>query len=283
MLVSPKSLLSKNSLPKTHPRGAIAVIIIVLLLVASIGLAVWYTVWGKPKAEAPSASSSTAQNKAANTSNWKTETLKYEKLSFKYPADWKFVNRSEEPQKSVITEAKLKGPFEWFTLTAPSGLVMEYRTHLSGLGGTCGKKGATTQQDLLCPDVETIAADKIAGASDLYVVTSELRNTATKKPDSRSIVVISNFGVTKVPAVGIETNTFPYFPVFHAGGADKFADGNSYSSSFQVTTFYSVANAEQSKKYRDTFLKSDLSKQDFFAQSDWVTAKQILASITKTQ
>lgn len=107
-------------------------LIIIVLILIIIGLVVWYAFWGKPKAAAPStdpAAGVMATPTSGPYSGWKSMTLKYEKFSLKYPADWKVVDTSAV-DPSI-------GSYDKVTLTSPDGFAVTVRTNVWGIGGSC--------------------------------------------------------------------------------------------------------------------------------------------------
>ncbi len=261
-------------------KGSASIIIIILLLCVIIGLVIWYAFWGKPKAQkVQSPNSSPVATKSQDPyANWKTLESKYEKISFKYPADWRFTDLSSDNGAQTVKDEKIPGPYEHFYLTAPSGLVMEYQTHIMGLGGSCFKKGESDKPEELCPDVETVDATAIKAVPGLYIVGTEIRDTTSKLVMSRSLSWISTVGSVKVPKVGTEQNVYPYYPLFHVGGTAKFTDGQVYPSTMKITTNLPYPTLLPTKPEDNKLLMRNLSTAQFFQQADWVTARKILES-----
>lgn len=73
---------------------------------------------------------------------WKTYTTKYEKLTFKYPANYTLKVKSE-PSPEMVTPGT-----DIVTITSPSGYVTSLSLGLSGIGGAC-------------PDAKVVQADPI--------------------------------------------------------------------------------------------------------------------------
>ena len=65
------------------------------------------------------------------TAGWKSYTLKYEKLTFKYPVSFKLTDESSTFEMVDTGTDKV-------TLTSNSGLVMHINTGVTGIGGACG-------------------------------------------------------------------------------------------------------------------------------------------------
>lgn len=134
---------------RTNQKGFSAVeAIIILIVVGLLAFAGWY-VWKKNnKDPEPKNESVASQNQKKNETRpeekkvdpyagWKSGELVYEKLTYKYPADWNQDLKSypNGPSGSV------KPGSEDLTLTGPnSSLLLEFRTGLDGVGSAVGGK-----------------------------------------------------------------------------------------------------------------------------------------------
>ncbi len=271
---------SSTSLLRTRPRGAASLIVIIILILAIIGLVVWYALAGQRGVNQTATPSTDAYL------NWKTQTSKYEQLSFKYPSDWTFKDLSNEGYSKELAK-EVKGPVERYQIVSPSGLALNFGTHAAGFGGACMKVGESTDTSGYCPDVKTISVEPIAGATKygLNIVTSETLDTTSKKVTTRQMGVMSKTYQGSLPSVGTLINTYPYNLTFNAAGTDKLASGGEYVSGFFVSTSIpGSGNISQDdlNAYKAKVLKPDMSAKDYFDQSEWTTIRQIFESVTVT-
>lgn len=134
---------------RTNQKGFSAVeAVLILIVIALLAFAGWY-VWKKNNKDTePKSGSATSQNQQKDEikpaekkvdpyAGWKSGELVYEKLTYKYPADWKQDLKSypNGPSGSV------KPGSEDLTLTGPnSSLLLEFRTGLDGVGSAVGTK-----------------------------------------------------------------------------------------------------------------------------------------------
>lgn len=134
---------------RTNQKGFSAVeAIIILIVVAVLVFAGWY-VWKKNNKEPDTKNESTTSQNQKNDetksdekkvdpyADWRSGELVYEKLTYKYPADWK------QELKSYPNGAagSVKPGSEDLTLTGPnSSLLLEFRTGLDGVGSAVGTK-----------------------------------------------------------------------------------------------------------------------------------------------
>lgn len=144
-----------------HRRGEVSIIVIIFLIAIIIGLVVWYAIWGKPKAQAPASGSANAtpQSNAQNINSyegWKTYTTKYEKLSFKYPADWVL---KEENIDEVDSDRIL--------ITSPKGFALKVWTNVSGIGGVCEE----------CKNYETVETSVLGQTMGQNIIGNQLGAT----------------------------------------------------------------------------------------------------------
>ena len=97
--------------------------LLILVIVGLIGFVGWFVYDSKNKSESNyNSAASTATNSVAKSTNkyagWNSYTLKYEKLSFKYPSSWQVKDQSQNNSDSVI----LTGPNNFSVLITTGGL-----------------------------------------------------------------------------------------------------------------------------------------------------------------
>jgi hypothetical protein len=98
----------------------VLLLIVVLILVGGLGYLGYKQVNKKSTASTSSTNAKTAKTAAVDPyAGWKTGTLKYEKISFKYPTDWTLTE--EHPSLQVDNADNT-------LLTSPSGNVITLRT-----------------------------------------------------------------------------------------------------------------------------------------------------------
>jgi hypothetical protein len=106
---------------------------------------------------AVSQNTSTADD--GSTANWKTFEDKRNKVSFKYPSDWKVdITKSDA---SVADDGK--GDFLGGTVTSPSGKVsLGYSNFIAGLGG------GSCPDDFPCPTIDILALSDVSGLKGAF-------------------------------------------------------------------------------------------------------------------
>lgn len=126
-------------------RGDASIIIIIILLMVIIGGVVWYALAGSNTKTADSSPDAVVSAKPTATpdpqAGWKTSTLKYEKFSYKYPADW------------TVTDTSTTGvdAQDRIAIKSPDGFVINIQTGVGGVGGNCEdcKTFETTNETIL--------------------------------------------------------------------------------------------------------------------------------------
>jgi len=103
--------------------GAVEALLLILVL-AVIGFAGFY-VWHSQKKTAPAATVTTSSDSKATTNDvyagWKSYSLKYEKLSFKYPAAWTAQDITGDPGLTPNTDSVILSAKDGFSLSIDDG------------------------------------------------------------------------------------------------------------------------------------------------------------------
>lgn len=138
--------------------------ILIGLVIIAIGTAGYFAFEARSNklAETKPAASEQPAEKPDPYKGWSTFSSKVNKLTFKYPADWK---------SEVAIVPGTDNTVEEGSLTSPEGFVIEVRNPADGLGGGCGDP---------CPFVtKTYAAEKISNfpGKQVYVVKQHVYNS----------------------------------------------------------------------------------------------------------
>ncbi|MEI7818940.1 MAG: hypothetical protein WCI47_02375 [bacterium] len=214
---------------KNKPRGAITLFIIGALLLIIIAMAVWYALYGKPVALAPSnspvVSASPSPSKSVDPyDGWKSFTLKYEKFSFKYPANWTITDKS-------VVDPDLGG-YDAITVKSPDGFAISMRTSVWGIGGSCEdcKAFETTTDTILGSKTGISITGDAKGARDIGLMRADVngatlyeciglctlpgKNTANKLNGNKPglIMVTGGYPLSEAEAIKLGANdkTFTY-------------------------------------------------------------------------
>ena len=100
----------------------VLLLIVVLILVGGLGYLGYKQVNKKSTASTSSTNAKTAKTAAVDPyAGWKTSSLKYEKLSFKYPSNWTLADDSKPYSSSPEDYRCLKPGWDLVTLTSPYG------------------------------------------------------------------------------------------------------------------------------------------------------------------
>jgi uncharacterized protein (UPF0333 family) len=140
----------------------VLLLIVVLILVGGLGYLGYKQVNKKSTASTSSTNAKTAKTAAVDPyAGWNTGTLKYEKLSFKYPSNWTLADDSM-PYSSTPEDLRcLKPGWDLITLTSPHGS----KVTMGGPKLSCGGGGYAGGQ-ISFAGHESI---KFAG-SDIFIV-----------------------------------------------------------------------------------------------------------------
>jgi len=139
----------------------VLLLIVVLILVGGLGY-LGYKQVNKKSATSTSSTATTTKTTAVDPyAGWKTGTLKYEKLSFKYPSNWTLTDDSKPYSSSPEDLRCLKPGWDLVTLTSPYGS----KVTMGGPKLSCGGGGGVSGQ-LSLSGHESI---KFAG-SDIFIL-----------------------------------------------------------------------------------------------------------------
>lgn len=256
--------------PSQKPgKGAvIALVIVIILAIAAVG-GTWYYMNNKAKNDKKAQDAQIQQlqkqvddlkkqsSAASETADWLTYTDAYDKLSFKYPKDWKLTT-TEYTSEMKAQVPEWKGPFTQVKLVSPGGFVIGLNNHISGIGGGCD----------VCPNNNLIDSNKsllLSNGVQLYLVKYEIRDKDSNKLLSRKIGFIGQKdGSPKIESY----NGFPPYFIFESPGVD--GAGTSFAGPGAM-----VGNGSNS----DINYRPDLSAEQYFAQPDLQTADKIFKSI----
>lgn len=113
-------------------------IVELLLILVVIGIIVftgWYVYQSQETANKGYDSQSSAQDAPAvnQYAGWKTDSLTYEKMSFKYPSTWQISNTSKD---EAATGGTATPGADTVTLTSPSGLIVSIQTGEAGVNSS---------------------------------------------------------------------------------------------------------------------------------------------------
>ena len=212
----------KNNLKLKRRRGDMSLILIILLVLIIIALIVWFAFWGKPQANSTPSPSVAVQVSATPTpvkdpyAGWKAYTLKYDKFSLKYPADWVLTDTS-------ITDSQ--GTMDKVAIKSPDGFAVNISTGLGGIGGSCEDcKAFETTTDTILGEktgINILGSSKGALAISLMrfddkgtisydctgLCTIPSKNTKTSLVDSPHGLTIVTGGYPLTEAEAIKTGT----------------------------------------------------------------------------
>jgi hypothetical protein len=110
---------------------AIIVLMIAMILVA-VGLVVFKDNNKHKKAQTPASNNPVSSQSSSQYVGWKQATLKYEKLSFDYPSDWKLLSNEADPEGTENAVCVHPGS-DTALLATPNNESMTINT-----GETCG-------------------------------------------------------------------------------------------------------------------------------------------------
>lgn len=254
---------------KKPANGAvIALVIAIILSIAAIG-GTWYYMNSKAKNDKKAQDAQIQQLQKQvddlekqsatkdETADWLIYTDAYDKLSFKYPKDWKLTT-TEYTSEMKTQVPEWKGPFTQVKLVSPGGFVIGLNNHISGLGGGC----------VVCPNNNLIDSNKsllLSNGVQLYLVKYEIRDKDSNKLLSRKIGFIGQKdGSPKIESY----NGFPPYFIFESPGVD--GAGTSFAGPGAM-----VGNGPSS----DINYRPDLTAAQYFAQPDLQTAEKIFKSI----
>lgn len=156
----------------------ILIVIVVLAAVGGTGVYVYHKQHKTRTTAAVTSSKAPSTTKSGGTSvppatpaqnpyaGWKTYTSSTEKLTFKYPTDWKATQSNNSTQVEGADSLNLKSP--------SGALSVQWYSSVEGIGGACSAHimpGQTSTTDTLgpCPYFYVLDKQKLAGA-DLYYV-----------------------------------------------------------------------------------------------------------------
>lgn len=141
------------------------IVILAFFVVSTIGLTGW-RIWQTNRSNSPSQANTTLNTRQEDADDpyagWNTYTSSQEKLSFKYPADWKLVkDDSGRGDNAELTSQDGKFIVSWFSA-------------IDGIGGACDgdiMPGSAPSESGLepCPYWQVLDRQKLSGL-DLYYV-----------------------------------------------------------------------------------------------------------------
>ncbi len=246
-----------------------ALVIVIVLSIAAIG-GTWYYMNNQSKNDKKAQDSQIQQLQKQvddlkkqsatkdETADWNTYNDTYDKISFKYPKDWKLTttDRTAEMKKDM---PEWKGPFINAVVTSPSGFKIALDTHLTGIGGACGASLAD------CPQNQFVSKEKITTLSngvELYLVKYQMYDPSGKELMDRKIGFI---GIDPKAEIKQSLENYqghpPYF-LFISPGVDG-----------AFTGFADVYQGSGAK------YQPNLTAAQYFAQPDLQTAEKIFKTI----
>ena len=252
---------------KNNKELIVALVIVVILAIASIG-GTWYYMNNKAKQDKKTRDAQIQQLQKQvddlkkqsaikdETADWLTYNDAYDKLSFKYPKDWKLT--TVDKTSIVKRDApEWKGPFVDAYVTSPNGFKISLVNHISGIGGTCYPPSE-------CPQNQFVSKEKIITLSngvELYLVKYQMYDASNKTLQNRQIGYI---GIDPKSDNKQSLENYqgvpPYF-LFPSAGVDEGLTG--FSGPKQDNANY----------------QTNLTAEQYFAQPDLQTADKIFKSI----
>ncbi len=149
---------------------------------------------------------------------WKTYTSSFNKVSFKYPANWQV---STQPA-DLPNEGQVK-----VKLASPSGFVMHYSEWVNGLGGGCEKS---------TPNIVITKTQELKGAPGLYLVenpgTIALSSSISKTGDTGTCLVYPFIDQNKQLMFSSSTQFLPNTTKFPANQEKDVEEGRLILLSF---------------------------------------------------
>ena len=153
---------NKTNNNKVFTLVEVLLLIVVLILVGGLGYLGYKQVNKKSSTSTSSTATTTKTTAVDPYAGWKTGTLKYEKLSYKYPSNWTLTDDSKPYSSSPDNPYScLKPGWDLITLTSPYGSTVT----MGGPKLSCGGGGVVSGQ-LSLAGHESI---KFAG-SDIFIV-----------------------------------------------------------------------------------------------------------------
>jgi len=253
---------------KKSANGAVIALVIAIILAIAAIVGTWYYMNNKAKNDKKAQDAQIQQLQKQvddlkkqsatkdETADWLTYADTYDKLSFKYPKDWKLTTIDKTAE--VMRDApEWKGPFVDAYVTSPGGFKISLVNHISGIGGTCYPPSE-------CPQNQFVSKEKIITLSngvELYLVKYQMYDASNKTLQSRKIGFIGiDPKAENKQSVENYQGLPPYF-LFPSPGVDGALTG--FSGPKQDNANY----------------QSNLTAEQYFAQPELQTADKIFKSI----
>jgi hypothetical protein len=112
--------------------------LLVLVVIGILGFTGWYVYHAKQTSDknySAAASTTVPTYKKNPYAGWKTASLQYEKVSFKYPSSWQLSNTSKDEQ---VTGGTATPGADTAVLTSPNGLLVSLESGVAGVGDSNG-------------------------------------------------------------------------------------------------------------------------------------------------
>lgn len=256
---------AKHEISQKNPnKGLIATLVIaVILAIAAVG-GTWYYMNNKAKNDKKAQDAQIQQlqkqiddlgkqtTSTDEVTNWSTYNDAYDKLSFKYPKDWKLTETDKSAEYKY--PAEWKGPFTFVDITSPSGFKLSLTNHIQGIGGNCDAEQCP--QNKFYSDVKVTT---LSNGVELHLVKYELLDPSGKQIIDRKIGFIGINPNGYKPQLTDYQGFPPYF-YFDSPGVDGVLSG--------------FSGPEAESNYR-----SDLTTQQYFSLPDLKTAEKILQTV----
>lgn len=173
---------------------------------------------------------------------WKTHSVPYEKMSFKYPSEWKLALK---PVTFQDQENKMY-PQNNLTLTGPSGTQIKLSTQISGVGGGCSPGD--------CPIITFYKFDKVVDNTYFYQLS--ITTVEDEKSWYMGLFTLPEDGNATAYKAGYSYEG-TWFGFFDSKSQDKFLNDFSISKEGGTEAFFSEPDIKTAEKILKSVKYSD--------------------------